>query len=62
MEFEELKVQILVFSAASASEEKLKNNNKLDILFSIDTFNVWAIVIRTTKEISYDDATMLSCR
>ena len=40
MEFEELKVQILVFSAASASEEKLKNNNKLDILFSIDTFNV----------------------
>ena len=40
MEFEELEVQILVFSAASASKGELKNNNKLDILFSIDTFNV----------------------
>ena len=39
MEFEGLQVQIFVFNTTSASAWKLENN-KLDILFSIDTFNV----------------------
>ena len=49
MEFEGMQVQIFVFSATSASAWKLKNN-KLDIFFSIDTFNVWAIVIRILRK------------
>ena len=39
MEFEGLQAQIFVFSTPSAGAWKLENN-KLDILFSIDTFNV----------------------
>ena len=61
MELEEWEVQILIFIATSANAWTLKNK-KLLILFSIDTFNVHAIVIRTTVKISYDNTAMLSYR
>ena len=61
MELEEWEVQILIFIATSANAWTLKNK-KLLILFSIGTFNVHAIVIRTTDKISYDDTAMLSYR
>lgn len=61
MELEEWEVQILIFIATSANAWILKNK-KLSILFSIDTFNVHAIVIRTTDKISYDNTAMLSYR
>lgn len=61
MELEEWEVQILIFIATSANAWTLKNK-KLLILFSIDTFNVHAIVTRTTDKISYDNTAMLSYR
>ena len=58
---EEWQVQILIFIATSANAWTLEKK-KLLIIFSIDTFNVHAIVIRTTDKLSFDDTAMLSYR